>query len=266
VHAPGYRTFKTGLAIINGGRGLEIGTQRLTGSVPYLSRASLNDWDILYTKNEFRTFEYNDWNHEFVFEFENLDTTPLAVRLVDNSNKVYIQNSLTPTKSNVILRFKDFYLQKGNKACLAPGASYLIQYTQNGVEYEVPISLVVGEAKGKVEDPKTYDAIYDLSPLTSIAKLFEFTVPDFVPFFKGGKVKLFPQVKFPINLQIDPPGNYYAISISLNGETEDDPFMPQHRHRRQFRIARTFRPHPVLHVPRPRLRQPRRRLCRTLIR
>ena len=59
---------------------MEIGTQRLTGSVPYLSRASLNDWDILYTKNEFRTFEYNDWNHEFVFEFENLDTTPLAVR------------------------------------------------------------------------------------------------------------------------------------------------------------------------------------------
>ncbi|MDO4405016.1 MAG: hypothetical protein Q4C09_08270, partial [Atopobiaceae bacterium] len=214
--ASGYRIFRTGLAVINGGKGFELGTQPIEPGVPYPSRVSFDDWDVLYTNNEFCRAKANDYTHEFAIELEGLSTSPLTIKLMDNEDKVYLQGTTTPKSGHATITFKGMFLNDSKKTAFSYGGNYLVQFTQGGTTYEHPISLVVCKPDGKPdEDPKIYDKIYKLAPLTSIAKLLEFDVPSWVPILNGGKMRLFPDFSFPLMVTVDPFAGIYVVSLNM---------------------------------------------------
>ncbi|MBP3885812.1 MAG: hypothetical protein J6D54_12875 [Olsenella sp.] len=53
VTRDGYREFRTALVVVQGGGGLQVPFHPLDADGPYPYQASFDDWDALYTKNEF---------------------------------------------------------------------------------------------------------------------------------------------------------------------------------------------------------------------
>ena len=217
VQAQGYRIFKTGLANITGGSGFEAGTERLQAGVPYPSRVSFDDWDILYSNNEFGIWKYNTYDHKLEIEFEGVAQSPLKVRLTSNADQTFAEGTTTPTNGRVTVSFGGRFLQEGHQQSLALGGNYLLQYSQRGVDYEVPLALVIRKGEGKLDDsPESYK-FSDFAPLSSVSKLLEFKIPDNKAVIGGTKIRLFPSLSLPIMFSTDFISGLYSLSINITG-------------------------------------------------
>lgn len=226
VQAQGYRIFKTGLAEITGGNGFEAGTERLQAGVPYPSRVSFDDWDILYSNNEFGLWKFNTYDHKLEIEFEGVAQTPLKVRLTSNTDRTFVEGTTTPKGGRVTVSFGGRFLQEGHQQSLALGGNYLLQYNQGGVDYEVPLALVIRKGEGKMDDDPNKYKFYDFAPLSSVSKLLEFKIPDKISVIGGTKIRLLPSLSLPIMFTIDPISGIYGLSINITslftGKLTDD--------------------------------------------
>jgi dihydroorotate dehydrogenase electron transfer subunit len=142
----GYQTFRAGRIHFEGARGLAVPTRLLIYQVPYPARVAFDDWDVLYTNNEFAVAKGNVVKHTIDIEFENAGTSSLSVTLFSTDNVPIAETTVQPSGGKAKAVFQKLFLRAGHADALPTGKGFLIRYTQNGQVYQCPIALVTAKA------------------------------------------------------------------------------------------------------------------------
>ena len=142
----GYQTFRAGRIHFEGARGLAVPTRLLIYQVPYPARVAFDDWDVLYTNNEFAVAKGNVVKHTIDIEFENAGTSSISVMLWSTDNVPIAETTVRPSGGKAKAVFQKLFLRAGHADALPTGKGFLIRYSQNGQVYQCPIALVTTKA------------------------------------------------------------------------------------------------------------------------
>ena len=232
ITAPGYRDVIIPLVRVEGGKGLKVPTQPLEEGVPYPRSISFDEWDVLYTKNEFisSTDEGYEAKHDFEVQLGNVPDGNVQVDLLEkNGNKVIASGSATASSGSAKVTITQEFLwaAKSNTYCLKPDTSYIVRYQVGGKTYTVPTQISICEADADDTNP-TISGDLKLSPFNDLST-FETGMhfPKDIPLIGGDSVT--PWVPtWPVNVAFDPFG-YFCISYTTpkwgykNDSGSDDP-------------------------------------------
>ena len=142
----GYRVFRAGRIHFEGAKGLPIPTRSIERGVPYPARVAFDDWDILYTNNEFAVAKGNVVKHTIDIEFENAGSGSMDVSLMSADNKEIVKTSVQPSGGKAKVAFQKLFLRAEHSEALPIGKGFFLRYTQDGKTYQCPISLVTAKA------------------------------------------------------------------------------------------------------------------------
>lgn len=143
VTANGYREFHVSRTRIQGGLALSVPTRTLQPGLPYPSRVSFAEWDMLYTKNEFVSAAGNTDSHEILVEIRELPKPCTLTLRERGSSKVYANASLAPNAGVATASLPKPYLQKGAPDALPAGGDFYMQLDDGETIYEFPVALGV---------------------------------------------------------------------------------------------------------------------------
>ena len=227
ITVDGYREFHVMRTRIEGHSAVSVPTRKLEPNRPYPARASIDGWDILYTKNGFVSTTGNDCDIPFDVDIYNLEEPAVLTLHARGEDKTYASVPLSPTGGKAKATFSDKFLQLGTDKALPVGGEFYMQIETSDAIYEFPIALQVKpgfvSAMSKDENAETSPVNSSTSP-----DAFNVTIPNFVPFFKNQKLNMWtPKSRF--TFVVDPYGYvYFAYKtprvgyISDAGTTEDD--------------------------------------------
>lgn len=142
----GYRVFRAGRIHFEGAKGLPVPTRSIESGVPYPARVAFDDWDILYTNNEFAVAKGNVVKHTIDIEFENAGSGSMNVSLMSADNKEIVKTSVQPSGGKAKVAFQKLFLRAEHSEALPIGKGFFLRYTQDGKTYQCPISLVTAKA------------------------------------------------------------------------------------------------------------------------
>ncbi|MBQ9069004.1 MAG: hypothetical protein IJ131_08095 [Eggerthellaceae bacterium] len=220
IAADGYREFHMSLARIQGGLALSVPTRSLEPGLPYPSRVSFAEWDMLYMKNEFVSASGNTDSHEILVEIRNL-SKPCTVALRDrDSEKVYASANLTPTAGIATASMPKPYLQKDTSDALPVDGSFCMQLDDGETVYEFPVALGVRAGVAdtfSIAPEKSYAPANNRVPSSG-----QLVVPDYIPGIGGQS--LTPTIPIGnVVFVVDPFGYLYiAWSTPRVGYINDD--------------------------------------------
>ena len=216
----GYRKFRTGQARVEGAKGVAAPTRPTTPGVVYPSRVTFDDWDVLYTANEFCVTAKNDMRHNLKIELEEVKAgDKVHMALFANDTEM---GSTTATANNgsVTVELLEQYLLKGAKKVLPADANFSLRFDVNGTNYRVPLALKVCTAKGGWDAPGV-DRNFSLSPFSEGAgghKGVQISLPSSLPLVGGTPIKIWTPEFENVAYGFDPFGYaYIAIRTSEYG-------------------------------------------------
>ena len=216
VKCPGYRDFEMALTRIEGGGGVTAATRNLKdgGTDPYPRMVALNEWDILYSENEFLTTVNNDAEQNLELEFLQMPAGRATVLLKDRGTGEALMETSANVGSDGVLNasFSGKLLQKGNEDAFREEGLYEIEVVQGDKHTICPIQLAI--VLPPIDDEVNSDN-YIVRPIdatfTNLTN-FSFTWPDSVPFLGGSKLNgLAPD--FPVHISLNPNG-YFQLAVS----------------------------------------------------
>ena len=173
VEKDGWRRFQTAKVAIEGGTGLQVPAHPIDESdKPYPLLVSFDDWDALYSKNEFLITPANTEDHTVNVSILGLsDGKPATIELWVDGEKSARQSAQATfqTKDDQHLATASFtqpFLKKGDPAVLPIGAKCKIAAKQGDETYLWPLAFTTSE--GVVDEP--YDKTgQKLSPFNSVS-------------------------------------------------------------------------------------------------
>lgn len=232
ITAPGYRDVVLPLVRVKGGEGLEVPIQPLEEGVPYPRSVSFDEWDVLYTKNEFisSTDEGYDVEHTLEVQLGNVPDGEVEVALTKKDSTTAIATGkATASSGSAKIDIKQMFLwiSDKNSYFLEPDTSYSVSYTTGGKTYVVPIQISICKADADATNPTTSGDL-KMSPFNDLSS-FETGMhfPKDLPLIGGdAMVPWIPT--WPVNVAFDPFG-YFCISYTSpkwgykNDTGSDDP-------------------------------------------
>ena len=213
VTKEGYRIFRTGRVQVEGARGIAVPTRKLEEGVPYPSRVTFDDWDVLYTGNEFCVTEKNDARHSMQIDLNNLAGSGVVKASLYAGDKQITSGTATPKNGSCSIELREHFLMTKAKKVLPEGADYSIRYEQEGEEYRAPLSLKTCSAKGGYQAPGV-DRNFSLSPFSEAKsgghKGLQITFPSGLPLIGGQTLPLWKPEFNNLDYGFDPFGYVYA--------------------------------------------------------
>ncbi len=190
MYCDGYREFEMPLTRIEGGQGLLVPTRTLTDGLPYPRTVSFNEWDALYTENEFLESPANGSNHVLSMEWKQMPSNSAAtVRLCDRDTGEVLQSkTVRPSGGTLKASFEKPFLKSDGADSLPLDTNLDVEVTQGGTTYLAPINLVARE--GVTEDAKEAEE-FKMEPLSYGMDALGVDWPLDVPILGGGAVKSF---------------------------------------------------------------------------
>ena len=223
VTRDGYRTCEIALVRVIGAEGLLVPTRKLTDGLPYPRKTSFDEWDVLYTANDFASAQGNVERHRFDVVWDKLKSEETVVELMTVGSGTPLQSRrVMPQDGTLAVSFEDVFLKAGGSAALPVGAKYEVRLTQGEATYTAPIQLVV--SKGLTSEPATKKDI-TLKPINtdkSSSTALDIKWPSGVPLVGGGSLKAWsPQL--PVNIYLNPYGMLQiTVTIPIGGYKKDN--------------------------------------------
>jgi len=219
------RDFSIGLLKLEGADGYIIGTHKYSNSDGiYLERASFDDWDILYTKNEFTRSYDNDIDHVILLRFKGVSSSGFTVSLTPYNNETGEKLFDTLTTKTVydasaglaVAQFKQPFLKRGDKRCLAANEVKLkVTLDYSGTLFSFDLRLDTLAAP--IDTAKFGGSL--LPFLNSAGNLGQISGEGNWPCFNGASIQVV-NWNFPVQLSLTP----IAILLSFGNDlqTKDD--------------------------------------------
>lgn len=243
VDAPGYRRFRTGLYRVQGGVAIAVPTQPLVQGVPYPVSVSFDEWDVLYTTNEFVASASNDMRHSIAVALEGCAAGSVTGALLADGKQVGTASANVAPEGTTTLVFDGMFLLEGSAEALPAGEShgFAVRYTSDGTTYEVPIKPQVANAAPGVSDVQTMKDL-QLVPFDDTSMFVGVSIPESWPIIGGFTFKMW-SPDFPVIAAANPFG-YLMIKVSTpdwgyksdNGKPDDNAwkFHPRKTCQEQF--------------------------------
>lgn len=216
VTCPGYRDFHMALTRIEGGGGVAAYTRNLKEGEddPYPSTVALNEWDVLYTQNEFITTPHNDDKQNLSLVFRQMNPGAAKVMLKESDSGKTLMSASSKVGSDGILKasFVGNYLQQGSEGALPEGKLFEIEVEQGDQHTVCPIRLSV---TGTDIDDSTQSDEYAITPVDASGNSltnFNITWPDAIPILGGSDFETF-SPDFLVNVCLNPLG-YFQLTLS----------------------------------------------------
>ena len=146
VSKNGFRVFRTGRIHFSGAKGLPVPTRVVDSGIPYPALVSFDDWDVLYTRNEFAVAKGNVVKHTIAIEFENVGSDDISVSLHSSDAKQLVAGTVKPSGGKAKVTFQKLFLRAEHRESLPAGEGFYIEYTYKGLTYQCPIALVISKA------------------------------------------------------------------------------------------------------------------------
>jgi len=231
VTKPGYRVFRTGRMRVQGARGISVPTRKIEADIPYPACVSFDDWDALYTDNEFCVTPKNDMRHTLQVELENLTSNSTVKVALYAGDKEVASATADPYGGKCTALLQEHFLMTGAYRVLPVGASYSISYEQDGQRFMAPLAMKTMAAAGGFEAPGV-NRNFTLSPFSELGsgdthKGLQVTIPKGCPLIGGTSIQFWKPQFNNLDYGFDPFGFAY-ISVrtseygykSKNGKTE----------------------------------------------
>lgn len=212
ISCEGYRTCEIPLVRVEGATPLIVPTRRLTDGLPYPRSTTFDEWDVLYTANEFVQTSSNTDTHSIALDWRGLGSGTATVSLKERDTGSTIQSTrVTPTDGTLKASFTGAFLDAGSKHALTPGAHYDLEIVQDGFTYTSSIQLAV--STGAADGPAQKDAV-KLTPINTATggnTAIDAKWPSGVPLVGGGGLKTW-SPDLPVNVYINPFG-YIQVTL-----------------------------------------------------
>ena len=210
VTKDGYRIFRTERVTIEGAKGVALPIRTITKGEAYPSRVTFDDWDILYTNNDFCVTAKNDASHTVHVELEGLSGSGQVKAALYAGDKRIAEGTGNPSGNRCSLDLREQFLLKGAGKVLPEGNNFSLRYEQGGKEFKAPVALKISNARGGYEAPGT-DRNFSLSPFTdSKGKGLSITFPSGLPLIGGQTLPMWKPEFDNIDYGFDPFGYAYV--------------------------------------------------------
>ena len=231
VEKDGWRRFQTAKVAIEGGTGLQVPAHPIDASdKPYPLLVSFDDWDALYSKNEFLITPANTDDHTVNVSILGLSNDkPATIELWVDGEKSPRQSAQATFQTNeqhlATASFTQPFLKKGDPAALPIGVKCKIAAKQGDETYLWPLAFTTSE--GVVDEPSDKEG-QKLSPFNSTSGSqtvgtqssalttqgttgLDVKWPDNIPLVGGGGLNFWTP-ELPIGIYVNP---YGMVQITL---------------------------------------------------
>ena len=209
VSCDGYRTFETALVRVSGGFGLIVPMHPIDFDGPYPHRVSFDEWDALYTKNEFLLAAGNTGDHTIQVVMHNVTSADqAAIQLwVDGESTPRQSVRVSPDTAGKVVTatLKGPFLKKGDPQALPVGASYRISMTQGTATYSWPVSFALFEGVFDAPSSKEKVTLKPFDTSGSSGTKFDIKWPSGVPLVGNGSLNFWTP-SLPIDIYVNPFG------------------------------------------------------------
>lgn len=203
----GFRQFATGIMRFTGGVAHIIPTRSRENQM-YPLRGCFDEWDVLYTSNDFVGTTGNTDTHTFFIELRGLAIMDTDVSLhVQKERRPRKTVRVTPVDGAAEVKFEGKFLEKGHADYLPIGCQVAIDVTQGGKTRSVLLHFGVAEG---VVDASSEGEDDDLEPfdLSNFDMGLSIPIPDFLPIIGGGEIASVWMPSFPVNVSLNPFGGF----------------------------------------------------------
>ena len=213
VTKSGYRVFRTGRMRVQGARGISVPTRKIESGVPYPSRVSFDDWDALYTDNEFCVTPKNDMRHTMQVELENLASSSAVKVMLYADDKEVASTTANASGGKCTASLQDQFLMTKARRVLPVGANYSIRYEQDGKRYSAPLAMKTMAAAGGFDAPGV-NRNFTLAPFSELGsgdthKGLQVTIPNGCPLVGGTAIQIWKPEFNNLDYGFDPFGFAY---------------------------------------------------------
>ena len=209
VEAEGFRSFRVRRLKVEGAKGFQIPTRKLDGETTYPLGVALDEWDILYTKNEFCITTANDAKHTFAIDMHVDGNASINASICEgDQRKVIASTTLRPKDGVVSGEIADFFLLTNHKSALSVGAKFYLRYSAGGKDYEAELQLSTVDAPTGVSAPSSTNLT--LAPFNVGGMKPQLEVPKWVPVIGGTTVNVWTP-DLPVEVMFNPFG-YFKIA------------------------------------------------------
>ena len=214
VECTGYRKFHARRISVEGARGLLVPTRKLGGEPLYPYGVSLDDWDVLYTKNEFCVSPANDVKHTLIIEISCDNADPIDVKLVHTDpddrtqTTVLSKTGVSVSKNLAYVEASDYFLMRNYKSALPFGSNFHLEITQGKTTYKVPLSLSACVNPRDTTQPGSMKLT--LAPFDTANMKPQIEIPKSVPLIGGDKLAVWTP-DLPVEIMFNPFG-YFKIA------------------------------------------------------
>ena len=209
VEVAGYRKFRSRRMKIEGAKGFQIPTRRLEGEKVYPIGVALDDWDILYTKNEFCVTSANDTKHTFTVDIQGEGNASITISICEGDQRKVVASQIPTLKDGVSKAdLSDFFLLSSHKSALGIGSKFYLRYSTGGKDYEMPLQLSTVDAPTGVSAPSSTKFVLD--PFSTGTMKPRIEVPKWVPVIGGTQVTVWTP-DLPVEVLFNPFG-YFKIA------------------------------------------------------
>jgi len=217
IEKDGWRKSKTALTIVQGGTGIQVPAHPLDSdsSMPYPYLASFDEWDALYTANDFLVTPANTDIHTISTTVYNLpaqeDTKFELLASIDGKERVAAQTTLDAddlTKENGYtgtVSFSDHWLNSEGKKGFEAGTQLKCRVTQDDVTWTYPLAVTFSPGVVNEPDEKKGQELCPINTLKGGTTGVGATWPSGVPIIGGGDLKFWAP-ELPIDIYVNPFG------------------------------------------------------------
>ena len=192
VTCDGYRTFETALVRVAGGFGLIVPMHPTDIDGPYPHRVSFDEWDALYTKNEFLLATGNTGDHIIQVVIHNVTSAePATIQFwVDGENtpRQIVQAAPDASTKVVSASFKAPFLKMGDPQALPANTSFHVTMTQGLTTYRWPVSLALFEGVFDAPSDKKNVTLKPFNTAGTSGTKFDIKWPSGVPLVGDGSL------------------------------------------------------------------------------
>ena len=164
IRVDGYRAFRSGIMQFKGGTSVQAGTRRIEEGVPYPALCTFNQYDILYSVNEWVRSSQNKEKHTLEIELENAGTGSISFTLATTEGRTIATQTVTPSDGVAKFKLEGNYLDSGNAGSLPAGKKFVAKYSRNGRNFQHNLHIKVANAPGDAQS-SSLASVGSLAPI-----------------------------------------------------------------------------------------------------
>ena len=212
ITCDGYRDCEIKLIRVEGATPLLVPTRSLTDGLPYPRSVGFNDWDVLYTANEFAQASGNTETHTLSIEWREVGSQEALVELRRRGEDTALLSTRATPKDRVLTAsFSGKFLQTDASEALPTSTDFDVVVTQGENTYSVPIQLAATIAPADEPADEQEVTLTPLNTGTGSQTAIDAKWPGDIPLVSGGSLKSW-SPDLPINVYLNPFG-YFQVTL-----------------------------------------------------